>query len=106
MPKYLFHGSYTPEGLKGLLAEGGSSRIEAAKQALKSVGGTLEAFYFAFGDYDFYIIVDMPDNVSTTAISFAGNVSGTFSIKTIVLLTPEEVDEAVKKSVDFRPPGH
>lgn len=106
MPKYLFHGSYTPKGLKGLLAEGGSSRIEAAKQALKSVGGTLEAFYFAFGDYDFYIIVDMPDNVSTTAISFAGNVSGTFSIKTIVLLTPEEVDEAVKKSVDFRPPGH
>lgn len=56
MPKYLFHGSYTPEGLKGLLAEGGSSRIEAAKQALKSVGGTLEAFYFAFGDYDFYIM--------------------------------------------------
>lgn len=106
MPKYLFHGSYIPEGLIDLLAEGGSSRIEAAKQALKSVGGTLEAFYFAFGDYDFYIIVDMPDNVSTTAISFAGNVSGTFSIKTIVLLTPEEVDEAVKKSVDFRPPGH
>src|SRR4030065_516738 len=106
MPKYLFHGSYTPEGLRGLLAEGGSKRIEAAKQALKSVGGTLEAFYFAFGDNDFYIIVDLPDNVSTTAISFAGNVSGTFSIKTVVLLTPEEVDEAVKKSVDFRPPGH
>jgi len=106
MPKYLFHGSYTPEGLRGLLAEGGSKRIEAAKQALKSVGGTLEAFYFAFGDNDFYIIVDLPDNVSTTAISLAGNVSGTFSIKTVVLLTPEEVDEAVKKSVDFRPPGH
>ena len=92
--------------MKGLLAEGGSSRIEAAKQALKSVGGTLEAFYFAFGDYDFCIIVDMPGNVSTTAISFVGNVSGTFSIKTIVLLTPEEVDKVVKKSVDFRPPGH
>jgi len=106
MPKYLFHGSYTPEGLRGLLAEGGSGRIEAAKQALKSVGGTLEAFYFAFGDYHFYIIVDLPDNVSTMAISFAGNVSGTFSIKTVVLLTPEEVDEAVKKCVDFRPPGH
>jgi uncharacterized protein with GYD domain len=106
MPKYLFYGSYTPEGLKGLLAEGGSNRIEAAKQALKSVGGTLEAFYFAFGNNDFYIIVDLPDNVSTTAISLAGNVSGTFGIKTVVLLTPEEVDEAVGKSVDFRPPGH
>ena len=106
MPKYLFHGSYTPEGLKGLLSEGGSKRVEAAQQALSSVGGSLEAFYFAFGDDDFYIIVDLPDNVSTTAVSFVGNVSGTFSIKTIVLLTPEEVDQAVKMSVDFRPPGY
>ncbi len=106
MPKYLFHGSYTPEGFKGLLDEGGSKRREAAEQALKSVGGTLEAFYFSFGEDDFYIIVDLPDNVSTTAVSFVGNVSGSFSIKTIVLLTPEEVDEAIKKSVDFRPPGH
>jgi uncharacterized protein with GYD domain len=106
MPKYLFHGSYTPEGFRGLLDEGGSKRREAAEQALQSVGGTLEAFYFSFGDNDFYIIVDLPDNVSTTAVSFVGNVSGSFSIKTIVLLTPEEVDEAIKKSVDFRPPGH
>ena len=106
MPKYLFHGSYTPEGFRGLLDEGGSKRREAAEQALQSVGGSLEAFYFAFGDNDFYIIVDLPDNVTTTAVSFVGNVSGAFSIKTIVLLTPEEVDEAIKKSVDFRPPGH
>ena len=105
MSKYLFHGSYTPEGLRGLMTEGGSGRVEAARQALGSVGGTLEAFYFAFGDDDFYIIVDLPDNVSTTAVSFVGNVSGTFSIKTVVLLTPEEVDEAVAMGVDFRPPG-
>jgi len=106
MPKYLFHGSYTPEGLKGLIAEGGSQRIDAAKRSLGSVGGTLEAFYFAFGDNDFYIIVDLSDNVSTAAVTLAGNVSGTFGIKTVVLLTPEEVDQAVRKTVDFRPPGH
>jgi uncharacterized protein with GYD domain len=106
MSKYLFYGSYTPQGLKGLMAEGGSSRIDAAKQALGSVGGTLEAFYFAFGDNDFYIIVDLPDNITATAVTLAGNVSGTFGIKTVALLTPEEVDQAVKKSVDFRPPGH
>jgi uncharacterized protein with GYD domain len=105
MSKYLFHGSYTPAGLESLMAEGGTKRVEAAQQALASVGGTLEAFYFAFGGDDFYIIVDLPDNVSTTAVSFAGNVSGTFTIRTVVLLTPEEVDEAVAKSVDFRPPG-
>ena len=105
MPKYLFHGSYTAEGLRGLLEEGGSGRRQAAIQALESVGGKLESFYFAFGENDFYITVDLPDNVTTTAVSFVGNVSETFSIKTIVLLTPEEVDEAVEKCVDFRPPG-
>jgi uncharacterized protein with GYD domain len=106
MPKYLFQGSYTPEGLKGLMEEGGSKRIEAAKQSLRSVGGKLESFYFAFGDYDFYIIVELPDNVSATAVTMAGNLSATFNIKTTVLLTPAEIDKAVKKSVDFRPPGH
>jgi uncharacterized protein with GYD domain len=106
MPKYLFRGSYSPEGFRGLLDEGGSARIEAAKKALESVGGTLEAFYFSFGEDDFYIIADLPDNVTTTAVSFVGNVSGSFTIRTTVLLTPEEVDEAIEESVDFRAPGH
>jgi uncharacterized protein with GYD domain len=106
MQKYLFYGTYTPEGYKGLAAEGGSGRIEAAKQALASVGGSLEAFYFSFGEKDFYIIVNLPDNVSATAVTLAGNVSGTFGIRGVPLLTPEEMDEAVKKSIDFRPPGH
>lgn len=106
MSKYLFYGSYTPEGFAGIMKEGGSSRIEAAREALGSVGGTLESFYFAFGENDFYIIVDLPDNVSTSAVSFVGNVSETFRINTVVLLTPEEVDQAARKSVNFRPPGH
>lgn len=106
MSKYLFYGSYTQEGYEGLREEGGSSRMQAAKQALGSVGGSLEAFYFSFGEYDFYILVDLPDNVTTTAVLLAGNVSGTFNIKGVSLLTPEELDEAVEKSVDFRPPGH
>ena len=106
MSKYLFYGSYTPEGFKGLMKEGGSKRIEAAKQALGSVGGSLEAFYFSNGEQDFYIIVNLPDHVSSTAITLAGNVSGTFSIRAVALLTPEEMDEAVNMKVDFRPPGH
>jgi uncharacterized protein with GYD domain len=106
MSKYLFYGSYTQEGYKGLVEEGGSKRIEAAKQALGSVGGTLESFYFSFGENDFYIIVDLPDNVTTTAVTLAGNLSGTFRIQGVALLTADELDEAVKKSVDFRPPGH
>ena len=105
MPKYLFHGSYTQEGLKGLLKEGGSKRRETAEQAMKSAGGTLEAYYFAFGDNDFYVILDLPDNVSVTAASLVIGAGGAATVKTVVLLTPEEVDEAVKKTVDYRPPG-
>lgn len=106
MAKYLFYGKYSPEGFRGLMEEGGSSRIEAAKQALGSVGGSLEAFYFSYGDNDFYIIVDLPNRIATTAITLAGNITGTFNINGIPLLSPEELDEAIKLTVDFRPPGH
>ncbi len=105
MAKYLFHANYTEEGLKGLLKEGGSSRREAVVQALKGLGGTLEAFYYAFGDTDLFGIADLPDNVSTMAFSLIINAAGGAKVKTTVLITPEEVDQAAKKSVEYRPPG-
>lgn len=105
MPKYLFHGTYTPEGYRGLLAEGGCGRIEAARQALASAGGSLESFYFSCGEHDFYITVNLPDYATALAVTLAGNVSGTFSIRATELLTAEQVDEAVAHRVDFRPPG-
>ena len=106
MSKYLLQGSYTEEGLKGLLKEGGSNRRQATEQVVKSVGGTLEAYYFAFGDNDFFLIADLPDNVSATALSLVGNSTGTINAKVTVLLTPEDVDEATKRTVDFRAAGH
>ena len=105
MPKYLFQGSYVGEGLKGLLKEGGSKRRETVEQTVKGMGGTLEGFYYAFGDDDVFVIVDLPDNVSTAALALLVNASGAVRIKTIVLLTPEEVDQAIRKSVEYRPPG-
>jgi uncharacterized protein with GYD domain len=105
MPKYLFCGSYTEEGLKGLLKEGGTKRLEATKQAVESLGGTMEAYYFAFGDNDFYLIADNAKNVNAIAGSLIANASGAVKIKTTVLITPEEVDQAVKKTMDWRPPG-
>jgi uncharacterized protein with GYD domain len=105
MPKYLFQASYTTEGLKGLLKDGASKRREVVTQLMKSLGGTVEAFYFAFGDNDIYIITEMPDNVATTAISLTVNASGAVKVKTIVLLTAEEVDQAAKMTVNYRPPG-
>ena len=105
MAKYLIHGSYTADGLKGLLKEGGSKRRMATEQSIKSLGGTLEAYYFGFGQDDFYAVVDLPDNVTATAVSLVGNASGSIKVTVTVLLTPEEVDEATKKTVEYRPPG-
>jgi uncharacterized protein with GYD domain len=105
MPKYLVQASYTIEGLKGLIKEGGSKRREVVEQLIKSLGGTVEAFYFAFGDNDLYVISDVPDNVTVTAVSLTVNASGAVKVKTTVLLTPEEVDQATKMTVNFRPPG-
>jgi len=105
MPKYLFEASYTAEGLKGLLKDGGSKRREDLQESVKQLGGTLEAIYFAFGDEDVFSIVDMPDNVSATAIALAITATGAARIKTVVLLTPEEVDQATKISVKYRAPG-
>ena len=105
MPKFLIQASYTPEGAKGVQSAGGTSRREAIEQVAESVGGRLESFYFAFGDYDAYVVVDLPDNESAAAVALAANAAGGASTKTVVLLTPEEVDAAAKRSVDYRPPG-
>ena len=105
MAKYLFHGSYTVEGLKGLIKEGGTGRREATENLAKSLGGKVEAYYFAFGGNDFYVIVDLPDNVSSCAAALMGNATGAIKCQTVVLLTPEEIDKAVKTTADYRPPG-
>ena len=105
MPKYLWKASYTTSGVKGVAAEGGSARRDAVAKAIESVGGSQEAFYFAFGDADVYVIADMPDNETATALALSINSSGAVAIETIPLLTPEEVDAAAKKSVAYRPAG-
>jgi uncharacterized protein with GYD domain len=105
MAKYLIEASYTAEGVKGLQAAGGSSRREGIAALAESVGGRLESLYFAFGEHDVYVVVDAPDNESATAVALAVNASGVVSARTTVLLTPEEVDAAAKRSVEYRPPG-
>jgi uncharacterized protein with GYD domain len=105
MPKYMIQASYTADGAKGLLKDGGTKRRQAAEAALKSAGGTLEAFYFAFGENDAIIIVDAPDHATIAGASVAINASGAVTTRTTVLLTPEEIDQAVKKAVAYTPPG-
>jgi uncharacterized protein with GYD domain len=105
MGKYLVMASYTADGAKGLLKDGGTKRRQAAEQVIKSVGGTLESFYFAFGESDAYVILDAPDQASAAAASLAINASGAVTTRTVVLLTPEDIDKAVKKSPKYRAPG-
>jgi uncharacterized protein with GYD domain len=105
MAKYLFEANYTQQGLKGVQSGGGSSRRDAIAQMAEGVGGKLESFYFAFGERDAYVIVDLPDNESATAVALAVNSAGGAAVRTVVLLTPEEVDAAAQRSVSYRPPG-
>jgi uncharacterized protein with GYD domain len=105
MAKYLFHGSYTVDGIRGVRKEGGSGRKEAVGALVQSVGGSLEAMYFAFGGDDFFVIVDAPDNIRAAAAATAVAATGAVSLNTVVLLTPEEMDAASKVEVDYRPPG-
>ena len=105
VPRFLFEASYTLDGVKGVQSAGGTSRRDAVAQVAESVGGTLEAFYFAFGDRDAYVICDLPDNESAAAVALTVNSAGGATVKTVVLLTPDEVDAAAKRSVDYRPPG-
>ncbi len=105
MPKYLFHGSYTQDGAKGLLKEGGSSRKAHFEQLLSGMGGKLEAFYFAFGDTDVYGIAELPDEAAAAAVSLTLAAAGGVALQTTVLIEAETIDAATKVSVGYRPPG-
>ena len=104
MPKYLCQGSYTEQGLKGLVKEGGSKRQAMVEQLVREMGGKLDAFYFAFGSDDFVIILDLPSNVDMAAVALAAQASGAVKSRITVLLLPEEIDQATKRQVNFRPP--
>ena len=105
MPKYLMEVSYTSEGAKGVLKDGGTKRREAANGAVASVGGKLEAMYYTFGDCDVICLVDAPDAASMAAASLHLSASGAVTCRTRALITVDEIDAASKKSPTYTPPG-
>jgi uncharacterized protein with GYD domain len=105
MPKYLVIASYTAEGAKGVLAKGGSARRDAVDKTVADLGGSVESFYFAFGEDDAFVTIDLPDNVAAAALGLAVGASGATSLRTIVLLTPEEIDRAAQVTVAYKKPG-
>jgi uncharacterized protein with GYD domain len=105
MPKFLIKASYNPDGVRGLIKEGGSKRRAVVQKLIEGLGGKLEAFYYAYGDDDAIIIADLPDATSGVALSLTVNATGAVRLATIPLITPEEIDAASKKSIDYKAPG-
>jgi uncharacterized protein with GYD domain len=105
VPKYLLQVNYTHDGVKGVLAKGGSARKAAAQSAAKSAGGKVDSFYFAFGSTDAYVVVDLPGNAAAAALALTVSAGGGATVATTALLTPEEIDEAAGADVKYRPPG-
>jgi uncharacterized protein with GYD domain len=105
MPRFLIHARYTSDGAKGVISEGGSGRRDAVAKLTEGLGGKLESFYFAFGEDDVVTVCEFPDNVTAAAVSMTVSASGLVGTRITVLLTPEEIDEAAKKSVSYRGPG-
>ena len=105
MASYLILGSYSPEGAKGVLKNGGTARADAVKKSVKSLGGKVQSFHFAFGAEDAVVVVDFPDNIAAAALGLAVAAKGLVGVRTVVLLTPAEIDEAAKRQVTYTPPG-
>lgn len=105
MPKYLISANYTAEGMEGVRSAGAKARVDAVSTMLEAMGGHLDSFHFAFGDTDVFAIADVPDDEAAAAVAVAINSSGAVSARTTKLLTVEQVDDALRRSVDYRPPG-
>lgn len=105
MSRYLFIASYGPDGVKGVLAKGGTARRTAIEKAAADLGGQLETFDFAFGDADVYTIIDLPDHRAAAALALNVNADGRASVKTVVLISPEDIDAAAQVGVAYAPPG-
>ncbi|GAA4246329.1 GYD domain-containing protein [Dactylosporangium darangshiense] len=105
MPRFLIQGTFTLDGLRGLLKEGGSGRVEAVRKMAESVGGRLESFDFCFGDNDTHVICELPDNKAAAAVALAVGASGGATTRTVALLSPADVDQAVRQNVEYRSPG-
>lgn len=105
MPKYLYKTKLTDEGMRGTLEEGGVARRDTVKKMAESLGGRLETFYYAFGETDAYVIVDLPDAATAAAAAITVGLSGSGSIETVALIEPEDIETIAGMTIDYRPPG-
>jgi uncharacterized protein with GYD domain len=100
MPHYLGQVSYSQEGWQAIVADP-QNRIEAVRPAIEKLGGKIETAWFAFGEYDIVLIVEMPDNVSAAAMAIAFAAGGACkSVQTTPLMSAGEAVQALQKARD------
>jgi uncharacterized protein with GYD domain len=105
MPKYIFQAMYSGEGIRGLEKDKALGRKAVLGTAVESLAGKLEALYWTFGEHDWVLLADLPDNASATAFSLAVSRSGLLRVVTTTLVSAEEMDAAFQKKVNFKAPG-
>ncbi len=105
MSRYLFIARYDSTGAQGVLAKGGRARASAIEKAVADLGGRMETFDFAFGKDDVYTLCELPDNQAAAAVALTVNSTGRAHVRTVVLMTPEDVDAATRQSVNYAAPG-
>jgi uncharacterized protein with GYD domain len=105
MPKFLIMARYTAEGMKGLLKDKASGREKAVAEACGAAGGRLEAMYYALGEEDVYVVVDMPDAPQVAGLLVAIGAAGAATTRTVPLMTIAEMDQALSRNVSYRAPG-
>ena len=105
MPRYLIVAKYTAEGVQGLMSKGGTARRDSVTAMVEKLGGKVETFDFAFGEDDVFVVCEVPDNVTAAAFGMAVGASGLTTVRTVVLLTPEEIDAAAQMHPDYQGPG-
>ncbi len=105
MSRYMFIARYDSAGAQGVLAKGGRARATAIEKATAALGGRMETFDFAFGEDDVYTLCELPDNQAAAAVALAVNSTGLVHVRTVVLMTPEDVDAATRQNVSYSAPG-
>jgi len=105
MPRYMIRANYTLEGLQGLMKEGGTGRRKAVETLASSLGGQLVSLDYAFGEDDVYAICELPDDETAAAVSLRITASGAVTVHTIKLLSPEQIDSAIGRELEYRKPG-
>ncbi|MEU8044338.1 GYD domain-containing protein [Micromonospora echinofusca] len=105
MARFLFTATYTVEGINGLMKEGGTRRAEVIQALVENTGGRMESFDFGLGAHDAYVICDLPDQQTAVALAATIRAAGGLDTRINPLLTPQDMDEALRLKVAYRPPG-